>query len=153
MVVYSRSAALEAYLEWERHRPRAEALLKRYNGRGLPAGYELEADPARWDLFDLVVLSLAWGPSRVGLQLDEERFLETFAQFVYSSGGTEDELVRGKGPGVRNAHYWLRFFEDSGTIRRYDRSQELVEQLARGEAARAIEALLERFTEARSARR
>lgn len=135
VLVYSRSRVLEAYLGWESRRDEIEGVLKRYNGSGLPDGYSLEVDPDAWDLYDLVVLSLYWGQEsepRVALGFDPAGALGTFAELAYASGATLDELLRGKGPGVRNAHYWLSFFEDSQTLP-WSAGESLPERLAQAE--------------------
>lgn len=113
VMVYSKKQVLEAFLNWEESRSKANHLLSRFNQSGLPANYELEADPNEWDLFDLVVMGVHHGDNSLGLPFDKHEFSTTFAQFALTSGGSEDELSLGKGAGVRNAHYWLRFFQNS----------------------------------------
>jgi hypothetical protein len=60
VIVYRVSKVALAHQRWQDFAPEIEAALAAVNGRGLPAGYELEEDPAAWDEFDLFVVGYTW---------------------------------------------------------------------------------------------
>ena len=60
VAVYRASKVRDAVLHWSALRPQIDAALKKVNGRGLPAGYELDLSPEDWDSYDLFVLGYYW---------------------------------------------------------------------------------------------
>jgi hypothetical protein len=65
---YRASKVSDAVLHWSALRPEIDAALKRVNGRGLPAGYELSLSPDAWDSFDVFVLGYYWAHRSYGGQ-------------------------------------------------------------------------------------
>ncbi len=68
VAVYRASKVRDAVLHWSALRPQIDAALKRVNGRGLPAGYELELTPSAWDSYDLFVMAYYWAHRSYGGQ-------------------------------------------------------------------------------------
>lgn len=64
--VYRISRVRDALLHWHLLRRDIDASLRSANGRGLPAGYELELDPAAWDSYDEFVLAYYWSHRSYG---------------------------------------------------------------------------------------
>ena len=60
VAVFRISKVRDAVLHWAVLRPEIDAALKAVNGRGLPAGYELDSSPVRWDEYDMFVLAYYW---------------------------------------------------------------------------------------------
>jgi hypothetical protein len=60
VAVYRISKVRDALLHWQLVRPEIESALRAVNGRGLPAQYVLEQQPADWDAYDLFVLAYYW---------------------------------------------------------------------------------------------
>lgn len=60
ILFYRKSKAADAVSKYPAHKARIDEELKKYNGYGLPAGYELESDPGQWDFYDLYVLGSIW---------------------------------------------------------------------------------------------
>ena len=60
MLFYLKSKVAEAVAKFPDHRKRIDQELKVQNGFGIPAGYELESDPANWDFYDLYIVGSIW---------------------------------------------------------------------------------------------
>jgi ABC-type glycerol-3-phosphate transport system substrate-binding protein len=60
VLFYRKSKVAEAVTKFKDHRARIDKDLKAQNGFGLPAGYELESDPAKWDFYDLYTVGSIW---------------------------------------------------------------------------------------------
>jgi hypothetical protein len=60
VAVYRASRVRDAEEHWTLVRPQIEAALRAVNGRGLPAGYQLDQWPPDWDQYDLFVLGYYW---------------------------------------------------------------------------------------------
>lgn len=59
-IAYRPSRVREAVDNWASTRDALEGELERLTGHGLPEGYQLESDPARWDSYDLLVVHHHW---------------------------------------------------------------------------------------------
>jgi ABC-type glycerol-3-phosphate transport system substrate-binding protein len=57
---YRKSKVADAVKKFPKHRDRIDMELKAENGYGIPDGYELEEDPAKWDFYDLYVVGSIW---------------------------------------------------------------------------------------------
>ena len=60
VMAYRRSKVRFAVAHLESMRASLDAALRPLNGRGLPAGYALEPDPAQWDDYDVFVAGFIW---------------------------------------------------------------------------------------------
>jgi ABC-type glycerol-3-phosphate transport system substrate-binding protein len=60
MMVYLKSKVDEAVKGWKQFETDITAALREDNGYGLPAGYQLEADPNLWDYYDIFVVAYYW---------------------------------------------------------------------------------------------
>jgi len=57
---YRKSKVADAIKKFPAHRERINTELKAENGFGIPEGYELEEDPAKWDFYDIYVVGSIW---------------------------------------------------------------------------------------------
>jgi ABC-type glycerol-3-phosphate transport system substrate-binding protein len=60
ILFYRKSKVAEGVAKFPAHKERINAELKTLNGYGIPAGYELENDPEKWDFYDLYVIGSIW---------------------------------------------------------------------------------------------
>jgi len=60
VLFYRKSKVAEAVAKYPAHKDRIAAELKALNGYGLPAEYTLEAEPSKWDFYDLYVAGSIW---------------------------------------------------------------------------------------------
>jgi ABC-type glycerol-3-phosphate transport system substrate-binding protein len=86
---YLKSQVADAVANWKSMKGEIDAMFKANNGYGLPAGFTLEADPNKWDWYDLAVVSYYWAhtPGDDGL---------TMARMAHRGkdyGGTTGELL------------------------------------------------------------
>jgi serine/threonine protein kinase len=63
VLVARRSKVAEAVRRFSGLQPQLEQALVRLTGRGLPPGFTLESEPARWEWFDLVAAAFVWARS------------------------------------------------------------------------------------------
>ena len=61
---YSKSKVADAVSKFDGYKKELNAMLKKENGYGLPAGYALEKDPAEWDFYDLYVVGVIWSKEK-----------------------------------------------------------------------------------------
>ncbi len=64
MLVYLKSKVIDAVNNWVDYKDELNAVLKRSNGYGLPFRYELEADPNKWDYYDIFVVGYYWANTK-----------------------------------------------------------------------------------------
>ena len=60
IMFYLKSKVDEVAKNWKKFEKDMNKLLKPQNGYGLPKGYQLEADPEKWDYYDIFVLGYYW---------------------------------------------------------------------------------------------
>lgn len=60
VMFYRKSKVADAVSKFAAHKDRINTELKALNGFGIPAGYELEADPEKWDFYDVYVVGSIW---------------------------------------------------------------------------------------------
>jgi len=60
IMFYRKSKVADAIAKFPAHKERIGKELKALNGYGIPNGYELEADPQKWDFYDLYVVGSIW---------------------------------------------------------------------------------------------
>lgn len=60
LLFFLKSKVAEAVSQWKTFEKDIVAVLKKENGFGLPAGYQLEKDPNQWDYYDLFVVGFVW---------------------------------------------------------------------------------------------
>ncbi|UCB52486.1 MAG: extracellular solute-binding protein [Candidatus Zixiibacteriota bacterium] len=88
LLFYLKSKAKDALDSWDKHRPKIDTALREVNGYGLPAGYELEQEPAEWDFYDIAILSFFWAN-----QSYQDFLLPRVAHRGKRYAGTVNELV------------------------------------------------------------
>jgi hypothetical protein len=104
VAVYRISKVRDAVLHWSVLRPEIDAALRRVNGRGLPAGYELSLSPEAWDSYDVFVMAYYWAnrvyggqparpriAHRTGDEIDGQRDI---AAALYRMGGDDKTFLR-----------------------------------------------------------
>jgi hypothetical protein len=67
VMVYRPSRVREAVRDWPQHRGEIEVELRELGFRGLPEGYDLEDDPWKWDLYDVLVAGYVWAHDGTGV--------------------------------------------------------------------------------------
>jgi ABC-type glycerol-3-phosphate transport system substrate-binding protein len=60
VLFYRKSKVAEAIKKFPEHRERISKELKDLNGYGIPAAYELESEPEKWDFYDLYIIGSIW---------------------------------------------------------------------------------------------
>jgi len=60
IMFYRKSKVAEAVAKFPSHKDRINNELKEMNGYGLPADYVLEAEPSKWDYYDVYVAGSIW---------------------------------------------------------------------------------------------
>jgi len=76
IMVYRVSKVQEAVQKYKTYLPMLDKGLRQFNGKGMPDGYALEADPNQWDYYDVLMAGYVWArldsnsmnPGKVGLR-------------------------------------------------------------------------------------
>jgi hypothetical protein len=124
VAVYRVSKVRDAVLHWSMLRPNIEAALKAVNGRGLPAGYQLEASPEQWDQYDLFVAGYYWAnrvyngqparpriAHRTGDEIDGQ---QDIVSALYRQGVTDASLATFASPAAIDYFQWEALFRQEG---------------------------------------
>jgi len=124
VAVYRLARVRDAEEHWPLVRPQIEAALRVVNGRGLPAGYQFEQSPARWDVYDLFVLGYYWAhrsydgqparprlAHRTGDDLDAQ--LDLFAA-IYRMGGDDVAMQHTDSLPIVDYFAWEALFRQQG---------------------------------------
>jgi ABC-type glycerol-3-phosphate transport system substrate-binding protein len=147
LLVYSKSKVKDALKEWPRLKEKINGEIKRNNGFGLPVGYSLEADPNKWDYFDIAVVGLIWAnsdyngkiSSRVAHIALKNNGLSMYVEnSIYQFKGDSADVLSCRGDAVVDAVQWESFYAASGV---YNKKMwesgwggpELLEMFASGE--------------------
>ena len=122
--VFRISKVRDAVVHWSVLRPQIEAALKKINGRGLPAGYELNLSPEDWDSYDLFVMAYFWAnrsysglppqprvAHRTGDNLDGQ---QDIAASIYGFGATDATFGRFDSTPVLDYFQWEALFRSEG---------------------------------------
>jgi hypothetical protein len=114
-LAYSSARVADAVAHGEEMRSLVEGWLRQANGTGLPADFHLEADPAEWDSYDLLVVAAYWANQpfidgtapRVAHAVAPTNALGfDLAARAFSMGSDVDEVLALDGFGVRDALAW-----------------------------------------------
>jgi ABC-type glycerol-3-phosphate transport system substrate-binding protein len=119
LLFFLKSKVEDARDNWEKDRDKIDAILKQVNHYGLPAGYDLETDPSRWDYYDLLVLSYFWANKpynditipRVAHR--GKRYAGTVNELVtriFQLGGDEQDILAMDSDPVADLFLWESFF-------------------------------------------
>jgi maltose-binding protein MalE len=76
IMVYRVSKVQEAVQKYKNYLPALDKALRQFNGKGMPEGYALEADPNQWNYYDMLMAGYVWArqdstsmnPGKVGLR-------------------------------------------------------------------------------------
>jgi len=121
---YLKSTADDAVANWESMKGDIDAMFAAYNGYGLPAGYEFEADPNEWDFYDLAVYAYYWantpgadGLTKARLSHRGKDYGGTSSELmtmVYELGGDADDVLAMDTDPVIDMFEWEAFFVHNG---------------------------------------
>lgn len=114
----------EAVQGWEQYRDDMNAAFEQVNGVGLPAGFEVEADPNQWDWYDLTAVAWYWAntPGDDGRTAPrvahrgrdyEGTTVELFTKVIQMGGDAEDFLNMQSDP-VVDTFEWEAFWVANG---------------------------------------
>ena len=125
IMVYRKSkvaAALDVWKTGESLRDSVNSLVGKVNGTGLPRGYALEADPAEWDFFDVLVIGMVWKSmsgskmaGRIGHRA--KHYSGTALRIidrVYQCGGDSLTMLAMNGDAVIDAFTWEAVYASFG---------------------------------------
>jgi ABC-type glycerol-3-phosphate transport system substrate-binding protein len=123
IMVYLKSKAAEAVRGWKGFKPAIDSALRRDNGFGLPAGYRLEADPNRWDYYDIFVVSYYWANTPYyGIKLPRmahrgKKYGGTVVGLVdriFQMGGASRDVLRMSSDPVIDMFVWEAIYRKNG---------------------------------------
>lgn len=60
LMAYLKLPVKDVLRDWKLYRREFSFVLQKYNHWGLPSGYTLEADPEKWDFYDLTFMAYYW---------------------------------------------------------------------------------------------
>ena len=115
IMVYCKSKVADAVAAWRSFRDSINADLKAINGYGLPATYILEADPNKWDFFDVYVAGWIWahtpydGKVHGRIAHRGKRYSGTSQRLidrVFQCKGDDEQVLSMKGEAVVDAFMW-----------------------------------------------
>ena len=120
MFFYLPSTVEAAVAGWEPMKADIDAMFKAYNGYGLPADYEFEADPNEWDFYDLAVYAYYWAHTPGADGLTKPRLSHRGKDYggtsselftmVYELGGNADDILAMDTDPVVDMFEWEAFF-------------------------------------------
>ncbi len=123
VLFYRKSKVKHALLKFSNYREAINTELKEINGYGLPLGYSLEENPAKWDLYDLYTIGSIWskeeynGSKRGRIAHRGARYNGT-SQFMldraFQLGATQDDIRRMTGDAVEEMFLWEQAFIKNG---------------------------------------
>lgn len=125
VLIYLKSQVAEAVLYWEIRREEIHRALARHNGKGLPTGYVLEKDPAKWDAFDLFVAGYYWSQKEVQGQrrgrvalgpLDSPRLAQGLMDKSYQGGASQEGILRMGDEAVADMYQWQSVLIREGVV-------------------------------------
>jgi len=115
ILAYRPSKVALAVETWKQFARAIDSSLSKINGRGLPAGYDLENDPNEWDFFDIYVAGFVWAntkfpdgkKSRIAQRgkLYDGTAL-TLIDRVFECGGDSYSLFNMNSKAVKDAFLW-----------------------------------------------
>ena len=123
MMIYLKSKVKDAVENWSKFQNDINKALKTDNGYGLPAGYELEADPNKWDLYDLFVVSHYWAHTPYfGMKMPRmahrgKKYMGTvtgLADKAVEMGASEEDLLNLGSTPVIDMFQWEAIFRKNG---------------------------------------
>jgi spermidine/putrescine-binding protein len=147
LLVYSKSKVKNALKSWPQLKEKINGEIKRNNGFGLPTGYSLEADPNKWDYYDIAVVGLIWANSdysgktisRVAHRARKNAELSMYLENdIYQLKGDSADIFNCRGDAVIDAVQWEAFYAASGVYNKdmWEKGwggSELLEMFASGE--------------------
>lgn len=103
VLAYRVSKVELARQRWAGFREDIEAALRQLNERGLPADYDLEANPEQWDEFDIFVLGWTWAHTDEGAPPGPRMSLRSASYWPSVEGFLEHVVLQGQDQAV-----WIR---------------------------------------------
>jgi len=122
-LAYSSARVADAVAHGEEMRSLVEGWLRQANGTGLPADFHLEADPADWDSYDLLLVAAYWAnqpfidgtaPRVAHAAAPSNALGFDLAARSFSMGADVDQVLALDGFGVRDALAWESLWFEHG---------------------------------------
>ncbi len=123
IMVYLKSKVADAIEVWRKHRDAINAILKEYNGFGLPATFILDDDPNLWDYYDIFVIGWIWAHTayegKMGPKVAHrgKRYSGTAQRLIdriFQCDGEEEAVVSLNGKSVVDAFHWEAVYAAAG---------------------------------------
>ena len=122
LMVYCKSRVADAVSRWRNCKEAIDVDMRKINGYGLPATYNLQDDPNKWDFFDVYVVGWIWAHTsydgkmagRIGHRA--KRYSGTSLRIVdrvYQCGGDSVAALSMKGDAVADAFMWEAVYASS----------------------------------------
>lgn len=123
ILFYRKSMVADALAKFDAHKARINSELKKQNGYGLPAGYELEENVDQWDLYDLYVVGSIWANEEYnGAKMG--RIAHRGARYGGSAlfladralqlGASKEDILRLNSDPMVSMYQWEKKFIDNG---------------------------------------
>lgn len=122
--LFLKSKLRDAVANWTSMRKEINNMFKKHNGYGLPADYDFEADPNKWDWFDLAVFSYYWAHTKGPDCLTIPRMAHRGKDYggttvelltkIFQAGGTADDFLALNTNPVLDMFEWEAFYVDNG---------------------------------------
>jgi len=122
--LYLKTKLKDAVANWKPMRNKINKMFKKHNGYGLPAGYDLEADPNKWDWYDLAVCSYYWAHTKGQDYLTIPRMAHRGKDYggttnelmtkIFQAGGSAKDFFAVNTDPVLDMFEWESFYVDNG---------------------------------------
>lgn len=118
-LLYLEPKVNEAVAGWKKYKDQINDMFVKYNSAGLPNGYDLEADPNKWDWYDLAVVSYFWNAEDGEGKMAHrgKKYGGTITELVtkiYQAGGTPEDVMTMNTQPVVDAYEWEVLFKEEG---------------------------------------
>jgi spermidine/putrescine-binding protein len=119
VLLYRESKVADAVARWPEHLPELEEQLISKTGHGLPNGYALEADPSKWDLYDVFVAGWYWRRSEPRMMNRSFDYIHTFFSLYEQLSGLSNEPTPklAATPAMIDLFEWEALFRELGLYR------------------------------------
>jgi len=121
LLAYRKSKVAEAVENWKSVQKKVNKIIKKTNGKGLPKGYLLEADPNEWDFFDLFVAGFYWAKTEKAGRISHrgkkyEGTVTGLMDRILQCGGTPFDLLDFERESVADMFSWEAMMVKNGVF-------------------------------------